>query len=77
MPDERIAKPVANPSELAMAVDQRKMFAPTAAAITGSERYRVNRLILRTINPTNRKRSPLKTPISVEPAPIILEENKD
>ena len=77
IPEDRMANPVANPNELAIAADQRKIFAPTAAAITGSDRYSVNRLIRRARKPTKRIRSPLNTEISAEPAPMILEEKSD
>ena len=77
MPEERIANPVTNPKALEITIDQRIILAPTAAAITGSERYSVKRRIRRTRNPTKTKRSTPKTIISAELAPIILEENSD
>ena len=77
MPEERIANPVTSPKVLEITIDQRIILAPTAAAITGSERYSVKRRIRRARKPTKTNRRTAKTIISTEPAPIILEENSD
>ena len=77
MPEDRMDNPVARPSAVAIAMDQTKMFAPTAAAITGSDRYSVNRRIRTARKTTNRRRSTPNTTISDEPAPMILEEKRD